>query len=118
MINFAILTLFRRNQGSYFRPAHILCHGFQRASEMDREYSALSGIPGIVPQYPNRNVSLLKNHLWTQVLRLLGRNAEEIMLHLLLDCGLFVPVSGGKGRTIYQLSGMLCACWCGSSRLI
>ena len=26
------------------------------------------------------------------------------MLHLLLDCGLFVPVEG-KGRAVYQLSG-------------
>lgn len=111
IIDFAIINLFRRNAhaGNYFRPSHLLCHGFQRAAEtmtmMDAGHSAVSGIPGIVPRYPNKNVSMLKNFPWTGVLGLLGRNGEEIMLHLVLDCGLFVPVEGGKGRAVYQLSG-------------
>lgn len=71
----------------------------------NQEYSALIGIPGIVPQYPNKNVSMLKNFPWTHLLGLLGKNGEEIMLHLLLDCGLFIPLEDEKAGSFYQLSG-------------
>jgi telomerase reverse transcriptase len=64
----------------------------------------MAGIPGIVPLYPNKNVSLLKNHPWNGVLGLLGKNCEEIMLHLLLDCGLFIQLE--KSSSYYQLSGI------------
>lgn len=64
----------------------------------------MGGIPGIVPKYPNKNVSMIKAFPWTDVLNLLGENCEEIMLHLLLDCGLFIALDPERG-TYYQLSG-------------
>ncbi|KAL1956097.1 hypothetical protein VTO42DRAFT_7616 [Malbranchea cinnamomea] len=109
IVDFAILSLFRRYQGSFYRPPHLLCHGFQWATDScfpNEEHGPMSNIPGIVPQYPNKNVFLLKNFPWTNVLGLLGKNCEEIMLHLLLDCGLFIQLEGAKSGTYYQLSGI------------
>ncbi|WEW60057.1 Telomerase reverse transcriptase [Emydomyces testavorans] len=108
IVDFTILTLFNQHRGPYSRPPHLLCHGFQRASShcaRNREHGALAGIPGVVPQYPNKNVSMLKGFPWTDVLNLLGANCEEIMLHLLLDCGLFISLDSNKG-TYYQLSDL------------
>ncbi|KAK2796371.1 hypothetical protein FQN50_009587 [Emmonsiellopsis sp. PD_5] len=107
IVDFAILSLFNRHRGSFYRPLHLLCHGFQRATDRclpHHAYAPMAGIRGIVPQYPNKNVSVLKNPPWTHVLDLLGKNCEEIMLHMLLDCGLFVQVDG-KADCLYQLSG-------------
>ncbi|EEH04418.1 telomerase reverse transcriptase [Histoplasma capsulatum G186AR] len=108
IVDFAILTLFNSYRGSFYRPPHLLCHGFQRASNQCRpnhEHDPMSGIRGIVPQYPNKNVSILKNSPWTDVLDLLGKNCEEIMLHLLLDCSIFIQVDE-KNCIFYQLSGI------------
>ncbi|EEP82887.1 predicted protein [Uncinocarpus reesii 1704] len=108
IVDFAILTLFNQQRSSHFRPPHLLCHGFQRASghgAWNQEHGAMAGIPGLVPQYPNKNVSMLKAFPWTDVLDLLGANCEEIMLHLLLDCGLFISLDPSRG-TYYQLSGI------------
>lgn len=57
-------------------------------------------------QFPNRNVQALREAPWADVLGLLGQNGEEIMIHLLLDCGIFVPLDASKG-IFYQLSGMV-----------
>ncbi|EFW14423.1 telomerase reverse transcriptase [Coccidioides posadasii str. Silveira] len=103
IVDFAILTLFKQKRAPYSRHTHLLCHGFQRASSHyapNHEHG-----PGIVPQYPNKNVSMLKSFPWTDVLNLLGESCEEIMLHLLLDCGLFVSLNSNRG-TYYQLSGV------------
>ncbi|KMP05894.1 telomerase catalytic chain [Coccidioides immitis RMSCC 2394] len=103
IVDFAILTLFEQKRAPYSRHTHLLCHGFQRASSHyapNHEHG-----PGIVPQYPNKNVSMLKSFPWTDVLNLLGESCEEIMLHLLLDCGLFVSLNSNRG-TYYQLSGV------------
>jgi telomerase reverse transcriptase len=86
---------------------HLLCHGFQRATDHcppNLDHAPTAGIRGIVPKYPNKNVSMLKTSPWTEVLNLLGKDCEEIMLHLLLDCGLFMVVDNTK-ETLYQLSG-------------
>lgn len=91
-----------RDQSAYFGPRHVLAHGFQHASEI----SVDSGIPGVAIQFRNRNVEALKQTPWADVLGLLGRNGEEIMIHLLLDCGIFVPLDASKG-IFYQLSGMI-----------
>lgn len=84
---------------SYGRQGHILGHGFRPASGR-----LLCTIPNVEPQYPNKNVQMLKQAPWSEVLALLGANGDEIMLRLLLDCGLFAAVDVKKG--IYcQISG-------------
>jgi len=55
--------------------------------------------------YPNQNVSTLTQAPWTDVLGLLGRSGEEIMMRLLLDCGIFSCLDRRKG-VYYQISGM------------
>lgn len=64
-----------------------------------------TNIPGIVSQFPNQNVQVLKDCAWTEVLDLLGSNGEEIMMQLLFDCGVFAAINARKG-IYYQLSGM------------
>ncbi|KGY14464.1 hypothetical protein PABG_12677 [Paracoccidioides brasiliensis Pb03] len=108
IVDFAILSLFKRFRGSFYKPPHLLCHGFQRATGQcrpDHEHDAMVGIPGVVPQYPNKNVSTLKNSPWTDVFGLLGQTCAEVMLHLLLDCAVFTEVDGKNG-SFYQLSGI------------
>ncbi|KAJ5391980.1 hypothetical protein N7509_007470 [Penicillium cosmopolitanum] len=100
LIDYVISNIFG-DQSSYRGPQHVLAHGFQHASEN----SVDSGIPGVAIQFPNRNVQALKQTPWTDVLGLLGQNGEEIMIHLLLDCGIFVPLDASKG-IFYQLSGV------------
>ncbi|DAA73918.1 TPA_exp: putative Telomerase reverse transcriptase [Trichophyton benhamiae CBS 112371] len=104
VVNFAIYSLFNP-AGPQVTPQHILSHGYQRAAEpmaAHRECGFASGIPGIVPKLPNRSVSMLKSAPWTDVMDMLGDNSEDIMLHLLLDCGLFIRL---QGQSYYQLSG-------------
>ncbi|KAF7169450.1 hypothetical protein CNMCM5623_002159 [Aspergillus felis] len=109
IVDFVISSLFDRNGYSYQRPQHLLAHGFQRAGGLDRmtdNHAALaSSIPGLVVRYPNRNVETLKQAPWTNVLALLGSNGDEIMLKLLLDCGIFTAIDHRKG-IYYQISGL------------
>jgi len=64
----------------------------------------MTNIPGIMVQYPNKNVQILQQVPWTDVLDLLGSNGEEVMLKLLLDCGIFPCIDHRKG-IYYQISG-------------
>ncbi|KAM5471139.1 Telomerase reverse transcriptase [Microsporum audouinii] len=98
VVNFAIYSLF----SGAGHPSHILCHGYQRVGEQmgDQEYFSSTGI---VPRLPNRSVNMLKRAPWTDVMDLLGGSCEDIMLHLLLDCGLFIHL---HGQSYYQLSGI------------
>ena len=64
------------------------------------------GIPGLENVHLNAMVATLKCPTWTTLLSLLGRGGEKTMLHLLLDCGVFLPTAAGQGSFI-QLSGGL-----------
>ncbi|KAJ5841227.1 Telomere reverse transcriptase [Penicillium rubens] len=101
VVDFVIWKLFNNNNGS--KPQHLLTHGFQRPS-MVRNVQQTS-IPGIVSQFPNQNVQVLKDGAWAEVLDLLGSNGEEIMMQLLFDCGVFAAINARKG-IYYQLSGI------------
>ena len=71
-------------------------------------------IPGIYVIHPNQHVQELKQFPWPQLLALLGRSGEEIMIGLLLDCSIFLAIDAGRGN-FYQLSGES-ACQCGLQR--
>lgn len=62
-------------------------------------------IPGLYSVYPNQHVRALKEPPWPQLLRLLGREGERIMIDLLVDCAIFRPVKAGRGN-FYQLAGI------------
>jgi telomerase reverse transcriptase len=101
VVDFVIWKLFNNNNGS--KPQHLLTHGFQRPSMAQNVQQ--TSIPGIVSQFPNQNVQVLKDGAWAEVLDLLGSNGEEIMMQLLFDCGVFAAINARKG-IYYQLSGM------------
>ncbi|KAJ9228282.1 hypothetical protein DTO271D3_5664 [Paecilomyces variotii] len=109
IVDFVIRTLFNRVCFSHHTPRHILAHGYQRTTTHNLDSTELgalaSSIPGIVARYPNPNVLALKRAPWTEVLDLMGQNGEEIMLRLLLDCGIFSCMDNEKGA-FYQLSGI------------
>jgi len=107
LIDFAIWLLFHRIHQQAHRPPHMLCHGYQRAGNprrINEDHCALAGIPGLVSHYPNGNVDALKDGAWSELLGLLGKEGDRIMLDLILECGIFVAVDGGRGN-VYQLSG-------------
>ncbi|EKV10805.1 Telomerase reverse transcriptase, putative [Penicillium digitatum PHI26] len=103
VVDFVIWKLFNHSNGSYQKPEHLLTHGFQRPFNGPNVQH--TSIPGIVSQFPNQNVRVLKEGAWAEVLGLLGSNGEEIMLRLLFDCGLFAAIDARKG-IYYQLSGL------------
>lgn len=107
-MDFVISALFNRRGPAYQKPQHLLARGFQRATgPSPLENGALAcSIPGIVAQYPNKNVDALKKTPWADILGLLGSHGEEIMSKLLLDCGIFTCIDPRK-RTYYQISGEL-----------
>ncbi|KAJ9299612.1 hypothetical protein DTO271G3_2496 [Paecilomyces variotii] len=109
IVDFVIRTLFNRVCFSRQTPRHILAHGYQRTTTHNLDSNELgalaSSIPGIVARYPNPSVLALKRAPWTEVLDLMGQNGEEIMLRLLLDCGIFSCMDHEKGA-FYQLSGI------------
>jgi hypothetical protein len=106
VVNFVIWVLFRRQSSP--RPQHLLCQGFERAAAAGNNGLNLSiapGIPGVICHYPNDQVETVTNPNWCRLLSYLGRGGDLIMVELLLDCGIFVPLSSGNGN-LYQLSGM------------
>lgn len=66
----------------------------------------MAGIPGVVSYYPNNHVSSMKNAIWTSLLGLLGKEGGNIMLEMILKCGIFIAVSTGR-ENYYQLCGEL-----------
>ena len=85
----------------------MLCHGYQRARPprtASEDHCVQTNIPGIVSHYPNEYVNELKSSAWKELLGLLGKEGDRIMLDLVLECGLFFCVDAGQGN-YYQISG-------------
>lgn len=59
----------------------------------------------MIRRHPNDNLTSLKSATWSDVLGLLGADAEVIFSSLLLDCGIFTLLDGGKDN-YFQLSGV------------
>jgi len=104
VIDFVVWLLFRRFKASG-RPSHLLCQGFERASGGGKSLNmvAASSIPGIVCQFPNQTIEEVTSPVWCQLLSLLGRGGDLVMIDLLVDCALFAPGSDQDG--LQQLSG-------------
>jgi telomerase reverse transcriptase len=62
-------------------------------------------VPGLVERSPNSHVRTLKEPTWCRLLALLGQRGDRIIIDMLLDCAIFLPVTGGIGNYI-QLSGI------------
>ncbi|KAK3310065.1 uncharacterized protein B0T15DRAFT_22848 [Chaetomium strumarium] len=88
-------------------PKHLLCDGFRRQAgpSNGRNPATATAIPGLHSVYPNQHVQALRASPWPQLLMLLGKEGERIMIDLLVDCAIFRSVKAGKGN-LYQLSGI------------
>lgn len=89
---------------------HLLCQGFRKdvsSRAVQRHAHITSEIPGFHAVHPNSHVAAMKDAPWPQVLALLGKEGERVMIDLILDCGIFLPVKTGRGN-YHQLSGSSC----------
>jgi telomerase reverse transcriptase len=73
---------------------------------LHRDENITFAIPGVISAYPNSHVTSIKAAPWPQVLALMGKEGERVMIDLILDCGIFLPVKNGRGN-YHQLSGRL-----------
>ena len=106
LVDFVVWLLFSREPtGSW--PKHLLCDGFRRQTGPSHraDSASASAIPGLCLVYPNQHLQALKAPPWPQLLMLLGKEGERIMLDLLVDCAIFGSVKAGKGN-LYQLGGI------------
>ncbi|KAJ0365723.1 hypothetical protein COL154_004303 [Colletotrichum chrysophilum] len=88
-------------------PRHLLCDGFRRYAQNagnPREPRNGEWPSGLYPVHPNHFVQTLKASPWPQLLMLLGKSGEQIMIDLLIDTAIFLPAQAGVGN-MYQLSG-------------
>ena len=60
--------------------------------------------PGVVSRDPNEYVITMKDAVWADVLRLLGKEGDRIMRDMLLHCGVFKALDGGRNN-FYQVCG-------------
>ncbi|KAK0344893.1 Telomerase reverse transcriptase [Friedmanniomyces endolithicus] len=103
-VDFVIWSLFQR-QHSWRRPAHILCHGYQRTTSPGDggELEIVPSIPGILSSCTNPYVQTLKGKPWSMLPSLLGRKAELIIGGMLIQAGVFTLIDGSSN--LIQLSG-------------
>lgn len=107
IVDFAIWQLFKHSSRLGTRLQHLLCQGFRtdiNFNAINRDENPVTAIPGVVSTYPNRHVSVLKGSPWPQILALMGKEGQRMMIDLILDCGIFVAVESGHGN-YFQLSG-------------
>jgi telomerase reverse transcriptase len=111
-VDFVTWLLFSREKLNT-RPKHLLCNGLRKsvASAIVEKggNNNSSHIPGLYEVQPNDNARALKAEPWPQLLALLGKSGEAIMLDLLVDSAIFVPVESGIGN-YHQLCGESARC--------
>ncbi|KAH7171136.1 hypothetical protein EDB81DRAFT_877138 [Dactylonectria macrodidyma] len=93
VVDFVIWLLFSRESKVGKRPKHLLCDGFRRGTGSGGQAGVV--IPGLFSLYPNSNVKAIKEAPWPQLLVLLGRSGEKMMIDLLVDCAIYVTVQAG-----------------------
>ena len=104
IVDFAVWLLSNNSSKEASSSKHLLCQGFSKvlsAGRMDTD----SAIRRLVPVYPNKNYSELKLDPWPQVLGLLGKGGDCVMIDLLVDCGIFLAAANGCGN-YFQICGM------------
>ncbi|KAF3762316.1 hypothetical protein M406DRAFT_332695 [Cryphonectria parasitica EP155] len=102
IIDFIIWLLFSREKNPSRTPHHLLCDGLRRRSG-PRQQGVPSSIQGLHRVFFNERVAAIKQVPWPQLLQILGKSGESMMINLLLDCSVFLPVEAGRGN-YYQLS--------------
>ena len=103
--------LFSRERNHTCPPKNLLCDGFRWKMASNRclqgdQGSLEADIPGLFSVYSNCRVQAIKEGHWVQLLSLLGKEGERIMIDLFLDHAIFHAVEAGRNN-LYQLSGTL-----------
>ncbi|KAL5345486.1 Telomerase reverse transcriptase [Pseudogymnoascus australis] len=101
IVDFAVWLLFNNSTREGTSVKHLLCQGFSKvpsAGRKDADSAPLSAIRRMVPVYPNKHYNELKVDPWPQVLGLLGKGGDRVMIDLLVDCGIFLAVVNGRGN--------------------
>ena len=108
LVDVAICLLFYRVYRQTKWPPHLLCYGYWRgrgSQQAGGEMCAVTGITGLTSHYPNNNVTIMKGALWNNVLEMLGKDGEQVMLKMMVHCGIFTRVENGQGN-LYQSCGI------------
>jgi telomerase reverse transcriptase len=107
IVDIAIWMLFSKAHASNGRVHHLICQGFRKdlsSRSVHRGENVTSAIQGVISTYPNSHVTSLKAWPWPEILALLGKEGERVMIDLILDCGIFLRLGSGHGN-YHQLSG-------------
>ncbi|KFZ12762.1 hypothetical protein V501_04058 [Pseudogymnoascus sp. VKM F-4519 (FW-2642)] len=108
IVDFAVWLLFNNSTRENTSIKHLLCQGFSKipsAGRMDANNATLSTVRRLVPVFPNKHFDELKLDPWPQVLGLLGKGGDRVMIDLLVDCGIFLAAGNGRGN-YFQICGM------------
>ncbi|KAI9809920.1 MAG: hypothetical protein M1825_000353 [Sarcosagium campestre] len=108
IVEFAVLHLFNDVYSGVRNPPHLLCRGYQRSAvprQVMQNHLLVDRMPGLVCQSPNTLVTELKGPFWAEVLLIMGKDHDRMMLELLVDCGIFVSIKNGEDN-FCQLSGV------------
>ncbi|KAF5723392.1 telomerase reverse transcriptase [Fusarium mundagurra] len=103
IVDFVVWRLFSREVQLGRRPKHLLCDGFRKSAGPDDQ--GTTTIPGLFSLFPNSNVEALRENPWPQLLALLGRAGEKIMINLLVDASIYLELEAGFNN-YYQLTGV------------
>ncbi|KAI5245471.1 hypothetical protein E4T43_03219 [Aureobasidium subglaciale] len=107
IVEFAIWQLFRKHTTGH-RPPHVLCHGYYHDGLGAVRISAKANAEdGCEPSSLNRNehVDRLKGEDWAGLPILVGTRSAITIVKLLQDCGMYMPLEGGKNNYM-QISGV------------
>ncbi|KHN99861.1 telomerase reverse transcriptase [Metarhizium album ARSEF 1941] len=103
LVDWAIWSLFNREKTPGTWPKHLLCDGFRKRSKEGDPPGTF--VQDVYSLYPNHHSAALRQKPWPQVLALLGRSGQKVMVDLLIERSIFVAIDAGIGN-YYQISGI------------
>ncbi|KAI1000221.1 hypothetical protein K3495_g7977 [Podosphaera aphanis] len=107
IVDFAIWLLFSKSYASAGRNQHLLCQGYRKYvayGSMSKKQNVHSDIPGLYSICSNSHVASLKAAPWPKVLAQFGKDGDQAMVDLIINCGIYLPVGNSVGN-YHQLSG-------------
>ncbi|KEQ76160.1 hypothetical protein M436DRAFT_40003 [Aureobasidium namibiae CBS 147.97] len=106
IVDFVTWRLFRQHTSGH-RPPHVLCHGYyyDGLGDVKTSIKTITTNREGVPLDPNEHVERLKGDAWAGLTRLVGSKGTVTLIQLLQNCGMFMPLEGGRNNLI-QISGV------------
>ena len=83
----------------------MLCNGYEIPKDTQhRMRDEAVGLNGLDCISAKSNASIMSDSIWQDLLHLLGKDGDQVMLDLILHCGVYIPAGISNGNLI-QLSG-------------